>query len=81
MINLSDIITEAIYQPTYLPLVQKEVCSPGSWGEVDKKLRLRADNGTEGGTKKLAKLRMKEQQEHTYSGSKNYSDTSTCENC
>ena len=48
MTNLSDIITEAIYLPTYLPLVQKEVCSPGGWGEVDKKLRVRGDDGAEG---------------------------------
>ena len=67
MTNLSDIITEAIYLPTWLPTPspKRSVFTMG-WGEVNKKLRVRRDDGAEGGTKKRAKLRMTEQQEHTY---------------
>ena len=63
MTNLSDIITEAIYLPT--PSPKRSVFTRG-WGEVDKKLRVNGDDGAEGGTKKRAKLRVTEQQEHTY---------------
>ena len=67
MTNLSDLITEAIYLPTCLPTPspKRSVFTRG-WGEVDKKLRVKGDDGAEGGTKERAKLRVTEQQEHTY---------------
>ena len=83
MTNLSDIITEAVYLPTYVPLVQKRSVFMRGWGEVEKKLKVRGDDGAEWGTKEREKLRVGERQEHTYfrlgigrySGSKNYPST------
>ena len=67
MTNLSDIITEAIYLPTCLPTPSpKRSVFIRELGEVDKRFRVRGDDGAEGGTKKRAKLRVTEQQEHTY---------------
>ena len=67
MTTLSDIITEAIYLSTCLPIPspKRSVFTRG-WGEVNKKLRVRGDDEAEWGTKKRAKLRVTEQQEHTY---------------
>ena len=67
MTNLSDISAEAIYLPTCLPTPSpKRSVFTRERGEVDKKLRVRGDDGAEGETKKRAKLWVTEQQEHTY---------------
>ena len=53
------------YLPAYLPLAQNEVCSPGvrrSGHETQGEGR----RWSGGGTKRRAKLRVTEQQEHTY---------------